>query len=256
MEWLSAAEAADRLGVSERHVRRLAAAGRLVGRRVGSNWLISADSVRERSRAEPVPGRPLSPLMAWSVLRAADAAIDRFADEDDQSGVIPLDALFAAFSDRRDRHRLRSLLAAAAPAEHWDQWLARRAEPHRVWVHPGVLERFRADPRLRPGGAPAAAVAGLESAVGEPDRFYVDADEYDRVLADYRARPADDGQVVLMVVPRDVPDAMVGPPGRPVAAAVGLVDCLVSSDARERHVAREHLARAARRLARSVGGRR
>lgn len=253
MEWLSPAEAADQLGVSERHVRRLAADRRLVGRRVGSNWLISAESVRERARDEPVPGRPLSPSMAWAVLRAVDATMDRSLGPGEESGSSCLDAVFEALGDRRDRYRLRSLLSDPAPAEHWAKWLARRAEPQRVWIHPGILHRLRSDRRLRPGGAAAAAAVGLEGSAGELDRFYVDADDYDQVLVDYRARPAEDGQVVLMVVPPDVHDVMMGPPGHPVGAAAGLVDCLLSPDARERHLAREHLNQAARRLARSVG---
>lgn len=253
MEWLSTTEAAERLNVSERHVRRLAVDGRLVGRRVGSHWLISADSVRTRSRSEPVPGRPLSPPMAWAVLRAADAVLDGFTDEGGPSEAASLDAVFEGVPDRRDRHRLRSLLAEPPPVEQWDQWLSRRADEQRVWVHPGVLEHLRADPRLRVGGARAAVAAGLEGPAGDLDRFYVDADDYEGVVADHRAHPADDGQVVLMVVSPAVPEAALGPLGEPVAAAVGLVDCLVSSDARERHLAREYLERAARRLTQAMG---
>lgn len=253
MDWLSPAEAAEQLGVSDRHVRRLAADRRLVGRRVGSNWLISAESVRGRARDEPVPGRPLSSPMAWAVLRAVDVAMDRSLGPGDEPDSRCLDAVFEALSDRRDRHRLRSLVSDPVSPEHWAQWLARRAEPQRVWIHPGIMGRLRSDRRLRPGGAAAAATAGLDGAAGDRDRFYVDAGDHDRVLADYRARPADDGQVVLMVVPSDVPDVLVGPPGKPVAAAVGLVDCLLSPDARERHLAREYLDEAVRRLARSAG---
>jgi hypothetical protein len=39
------------------------------------------------------------------------------------------------------------------------------------------------------------------------------------VLADHRAPPDDDGQVVLTVVPPGVADSALGPPGEPVSPA-------------------------------------
>ena len=44
--WVTAGEAADLTGCSERHVRRLAASGQVVARRVGArSWLIDQDSI-------------------------------------------------------------------------------------------------------------------------------------------------------------------------------------------------------------------
>lgn len=44
-EWLTVAEVASRLGVTERHTRRLIARGQLDGRRPGWSWQVSRSSV-------------------------------------------------------------------------------------------------------------------------------------------------------------------------------------------------------------------
>lgn len=237
MDLVSVAEAAEKLGVSERHVRRLTAAGELHGRRIGDRWLIDADAVRHRSRSEPQPGRPLSTRMAWAVLAAADSALEA------ESSRRP-----APIEDRRIRHRLRKLLAEAPPPERWDQWLRHRADPQRVWVHPGVVDRLAEDDRLHPGGARAVAASGVGIAGGSGHSFYIDENVVGSVLADYRAHPAADGQVVLMVVPADVPEMVIGRPGEPVIPAAALVDLLGSSDARERYVAAAALEAARHKL--------
>lgn len=244
MDWISVADAAAQLNVSERQVRRLAEAGSLVARRVGSSWLISPDSVRERNRSSISSGRPVSPRLAWAVLAAVDAVI---------AGVDAERAVAQAGRDlpeRWDRRRLRQLLAGAPEPAAWDRWLRRRAELRRVWVHPGVLGRFLADPRVHAGGA--AATVGLGGAVGDVEKCYVAASDVDDLIAAYRARDDADGQVVLAVVPDDA-RAHLGEPGRPVPAAVGFVDCVDAADSRQQHVAVSHLADA-RRVLSSAGG--
>lgn len=231
MDWISAAEAAKKLDVSERQIRRLAAGGELVGLLVSGRWLVNAAAVRDRARAEPRPGRPLSPQMAWAVLAAASSGLVDEPKGDPLEGV----------GDRRVRHRLRSLLADAPPTELWGQWLRRRAHPQRVWVHPGVLEQLSSDPHLHQGGGPAAAASGAGLAGGDRNVFYVDAADAEAVVADYRAQPDDGGQVVLMVVPAVVPESPLGDHGTAVSPAVALVDLLGSPDARERHGAAHEL---------------
>lgn len=234
MEWISVAEAAAKLDVGERQIRRLAAAGELDALVVGDRWLVKAAAVRDRARDVPSAGRPLSSQMAWAVLAAAAAG---FADE---PGGDPLGAV----RDRRIRYRLRGLLTDAPPPERWGQWLRRRAQARRVWVHPGVLKRFSADPRLHRGGGPVARESGVGLSGGDRNVFYVAASDADAVLAAYRARPDDAGQVVLMVVPAEVPKEVLGDAGVAVSPAVALVDLLGSPDARERHGASHALANA------------
>lgn len=245
MELLSAAEAADRLGVSDRQIRRLAAIGDLPARRVGDRWLISADAVRSRSRSAPRAGRPLSARMAWAVLAAVDAAVG------DGSAGDPL----VSIENRQVRHRVRALLADAPPPERWDQWLRHRARSQRVWVHPGIIDRLAEDDRVHPAGASAIAAAGVGLAGGDRDSFYVHEALLEPVLSDYKARPADEGQIVLNVVSREVPDAVLGEPGEPVRRAAALVDLISSADARERHVATSTLAAASSKLV-TIAGRR
>lgn len=238
MELISASDAASRLGVSDRQVRRLVASGELAARRIGDRWIIDAGAVRDRARAKRQGGRPLSARMAWAVLVAAGAALD-----DGRCGDPA-----ALFEDRRARHRLRAILANPPAPECWDQWLRRRAEPRRVWVHPGVVERLARDPRLHPVDEATVAVSGVGVGDGGRYRFYVDEDAVGPVLREYRARAVDDGQIMLMVVPSAVPDDVLGRPGDPVGVAVTLVDLLGSADARERHGAVSALRAASDRL--------
>lgn len=247
MEWLSAQEAAERLGVSRRQVLRLVTDDELPARRVGSMWLVPDEAVRERIRMKPSAGRPLSPTMAWSILLTIEHLVS--ADGDNVTAAEFEDVLREVSPDARTRRRIRALLAAAPPPERWAAWLRRRANAHRLWVHPGELDRLRKDHRLHAAGAAAAAAAGLSGAHGNDDYFYVHASNYPEVLADYRAQQADDGQVVALVVPAEVESDIVGQLGAPVPAAVSLVDCLSSSDAREAHLAHEHLGASAKILA-------
>jgi hypothetical protein len=96
-----------------------------------------------------------------------------------------------------------------------------------------------------------ASWAGLSG--GDRNLFYVAAADADAVLAEYRARPDDEGQVVLRVVPEDVPEAALGDAGMAVSPAVALVDLLGSPDARERYGASHALADAWLRVA-AAGG--
>lgn len=58
--WITASEAAERLGVSRQRVADLAKRGRLIGRRAGTLWFFAAGDIALRKR-NPVPaGRPRS----------------------------------------------------------------------------------------------------------------------------------------------------------------------------------------------------
>ena len=249
VDWLGVEQAAERLGVGPSQVRRLARDGELPARRIGSTWLIDDAGIERRRGLEPSAGRPLSPLMAWAVLLSIDAALGDSSADRASSGVA------SQLADRKERYRLRHLLSAAPPVNRWDAWLRRRAAPRRIWVHPGVVDSLAADPRVHPGGAPAVAAAGLGLGLGGADRpslFYVDAEDADAVVAEYRGRDDPDGPLTLMVIPPEVQSGLRPEPGAPTPPAVALVDLLSSSDARQHHLATELLAGAAARLARAT----
>ena len=64
MRLWSSKDAAQALGVSMQRVRALARAGRLVGRKIGSRWLIEP----VLGKREPRSGRPTSTTIAWALL--------------------------------------------------------------------------------------------------------------------------------------------------------------------------------------------
>lgn len=64
---LSVEAAASRLGVSERRVRALIAAGRLPAERVGRSWVIDLAALGRVDGVRPV-GRPLGMVAAWGEL--------------------------------------------------------------------------------------------------------------------------------------------------------------------------------------------
>lgn len=49
--------AANRIGIDERHVRRLLEAGQLKGEKIGSRWLVLLDSLADYEK-HPTKGRP------------------------------------------------------------------------------------------------------------------------------------------------------------------------------------------------------
>src|SRR5665647_3408165 len=105
--WLSVAEAAERLGISVQRVRQLLHAGELDSRKGPGGWVVAENAVRAREQAPPAAGRPLSSHMAWLVVAQLLAA-----DSRPESGV-------DLEPDRRDRYRLRHLLAHRGLERDW-----------------------------------------------------------------------------------------------------------------------------------------
>jgi hypothetical protein len=120
--------------------------------------------------------------------------------------------------------------------EHWPSWLRRRAEPKRVWVHPGVLARLRGDGRLHAGGGDAAVSAALGVAASTRRRFYLREQDFAAVMGEYRGREDPDGEVELMLVPSGASE-LFPPDAAPVPLAAALLDLLESPDSREHHAA-------------------
>lgn len=233
MEWLSVADAASKLNLSAPHVRRLLRDGALDSERVASSWLVSVEAVRDRQRRSHPAGRPVSAAMAWSFLWMIEAARKAEVDKSPSE----LDRLSAARGDRKQRYRLRRMLEEAPEPAEWSWWLRRRADPHRYWVHPAVLPRIERDPRLCPSGGSDREAQGVGNSAGPARRFYIDAGHLEAFLREHRAKDDPAGQVVLMVIPADVPEELLPEAGAPVPDVAALVDLLDSVDAREHHAA-------------------
>jgi hypothetical protein len=237
---MSVAEASRLLRLSEQHVRRLASSGALQARRFPGGWLLDERAVRSRAQNAPPAGRPLSEAMSWLLLRALSENLD--FDQDPHDGhVLP------GMEDRKVRYRLRQLIASAPPFDQWPSWLRRRAELHRIWVHPGVLAKMADDSRLHAGGGSVAVSVAAGIGASDQRRFYLRRADFSSVMADYRAREDPDGEVELLLVSSAVADSL--PAEAPAPLAAGLVDLLESADAREYHASAGVLAAGVSRLA-------
>lgn len=208
------ADAAAQLGVNVQRVRALLAAGELFGTKVGSVWLVDPVSLAAyRHVRQPHGGRALAPVTAWAAL------LSRFAAD-----VSP--ELREVF-DVKDERRRRLVALAGREIDDW-RWLARRrANVHRYETRPAYLERLAARPGLVPAGlsATTAAAAGLTETSARFDAYGVRA-TIERLVAEFKLRPAEDGNVTLRAVALDGAQlaAVLGSPLPELAVAVDLIE--------------------------------
>lgn len=220
-DWLSPAEAADRLGVSARRVYALIDVGLLRSERVGGRILVHRDEVEARASGASANGRPFSARRGWALLLLAAGL--------DPVGLAP-DA----------RSKLRRLLRER------DLWTMRarfvtRAERLVLRAHASDLPRIAADPDVVRSGAAAAADAGLPLvAPGAPLDLYLDAAAAERLIGAYRLTASPRGNVVLRVVPDEVRAWLTGPVAPWPAVALDLAQ---DGDPRSLDVARAALER-------------
>lgn len=218
-DWISTAEAADRLGLTSGRVRELIASGALRARRVSNRFLVSRDDVDGRGSGPSTVGRPFSPRRAWAIILLA-------------SGVVPpgLDPVTLS--------KLRRVLREK------DLWsirprLASRAKRRELRAHSSDLARLEAEPGVVRTGARHAAAAGFSLIASvAPVELYLDAPTAERLVARYRLRPSDRPNVVFHVVPPEVRSWIAGPVAPRPAVALDLAD---DRDPRSQQVAREFL---------------
>lgn len=228
MTLLTVGEAAERLGVSDRHVRRLAEEGDMPARRLGESWFIDERALTRRVRRAPGTGRTWAPQTAW-------AAVDLLTGGNGR-------ALLDQPRISRLRSRLRTL---TAPEMH--RLAENRAQPH----------RFHASPRARVKLADVLVASGV-SALEQQDlarRFGLAPVEGSQrvegyLLGDFEALqsrlrldPSAEGEVVIRHVPVHVdPSALLG------TETVVALDLMDSDDVRERAAGREVLDRLLHRV--------
>jgi hypothetical protein len=208
------ADAAALLGVNVQRVRALLAAGELSGTKVGSVWLVDPVSLAAyRHVRQPHGGRALAPVTAWAAL------LSRFAAD--------LSPEVRESFDVKDERRRRLLALAGRDVDDW-RWLARRRADVRSYdTRPAYLERLRVRPGLVRAGlsATTSAAAGLTETSATFDA-YAARSTIERLVNEFKLRPAEDGSVTLRAVALEGAQLAVvlGSPLPDLAIAVDLIE--------------------------------
>lgn len=215
--FVSAEQAASRLGISPRAVTSLAASGKIDGFKHGNSWLLDARSVERRGRQNPSPGRPLSPQLAWAVLLLASG---------EPAGDV---AIWRPHHLSRARHWLQG-----HPLSGFADQLRSRAEIECFHGHPSELNRLLERDDVLRTGVSAAETVGLHG--GPPQvEFYAPASHRTRIVGDH-ALDAGSGPILARWVSEDLWPALADRRDTAPRAAV-LLDLLENDDPRARREA-------------------
>jgi hypothetical protein len=188
--------------------------------KAGHDWSVLRSDVEARAERASRGGRPFSPASAWGLFELAD-------------GRVP------AWLDRHERWRISKFIPRLRSGELSDG-LVRRADRHSFRVHPGVMERLRADDALMLTGVSASEPLGL-GLVGGPDRVeaYVGERDVEDVVRRHHLEQADDDANVLLRVVRPLESPW--PTRRVAPSAAVALDLLEHPDPRARQVGRDLL---------------
>jgi excisionase family DNA binding protein len=220
MTLMTTRQAADRLGVSVRHVQRLVSGGDVVA--------IGPDRIDAESVAQWMAQRDGSRLRAWEE-PTAWAAVALLEGE-------PADWLGPA-----QRSRLRSALAEVTAVELTAR-SRNRAEVHRFHVHPSAVGRLARD--VIESGA-TQGVGGLTAARNRLDG-YVAAAALPRLMQRYRLMADPGGDVILRTTAMALD--VIADLARGRRHALAGLDLAGSTDPRERSAGHRILDRAVRAL--------
>ena len=216
MALMTTRQAADRIGVSVRHVQRLVADGALAS--IGPDrvdaasvdqWMAQRQGRRPRAWEEPT---------AWAA-------------------VALLEGEQAPWLGQPQRSRLRSALAGVSGAELTAR-ARNRARVHRFHAHPRAIGRLSGE--VISSGA-TAGVGGLSAARDRVDG-YVDSATLHRVVQRYRLESDPVGGVVLRET--SMPASVVSELANGRRHVLAALDLAGSTDARERSTGRRLLERA------------
>lgn len=220
-DYLSPAEAAQRLRVTPRRVYALVKEDRLRAERVGGRLLIDRGDVEARAVSGANVGRPFSARRAWALILIA-------------AGDEPNDI------DASTRSKLRRLLRER------DLWsirarLASRSQRWLLRAHSSDLARIEAEPGVIGTGARHAVEIGLGLVAPDaPVEMYLDRATADRLVDRYRLAPSGQPNVIFRVLPGEVGSWVRGPLAPWPAIALDLAE---DQDPRSQQVAREVLSR-------------
>ena len=216
MALMTTRQAAERIGVSVRHVQRLVADGALAS--IGPDR-VDADSVTQWM-AQRQGRRP----RAWEEPTAWAA-------------VALLEGEQAPWLGQAQRSRLRSALAGVSGTELTAR-ARNRARVHRYHAHPRALGRLSGE--VIPSGA-TSGVGGLSAARDRVDG-YVDPAALQRMVQRYRLENDTAGGVVLRET--GMPSALVSALANGRRHVLAALDLAGSTDARERSTGHRLLERA------------
>lgn len=188
MTEMTTGEAAARLGVNQSRVRALVGSGVLAARRVGSQWLVDADSVdrqREMKQAHAT-GRAMAQRVAWAAGDLTDGGS-------------------AAWLSASDRSRLRRRLRDAASVDVLRRWLSSRASTvERYRVGERDLDAVLARSSVVSTGVSAATAYGLGLGTGSSGDAYVTADVAASLVRDVFLIESHTGNLKLRIVDHDL----------------------------------------------------
>jgi excisionase family DNA binding protein len=210
---ISSQEAANRLGISQRRVRRLVAAGDLRGHQFAGVWHVDARDVAHRKAVSPNRGRPWSERVAWG-------------------GLWLLSGLTVDWLGDTEKWRLRKRLSEMSP-EALALAVRRRARVERCRILPAYLEAVTQARGVVSGGLSAATSAGADIVGMDLAELYCGGETRDAlftrfaITADSSSRP---NLIVRTIENPDLAqlllDARTAMP--PAAVAVDLIDSIES----------------------------
>ena len=222
---LTTRETAQRLNVRPSRVRALIESGGLRARRVGSQWLVDADSLDRHAAliAGHATGRSMSPRIAW----ATAALVDGISD-----GLVAT-----------ERYRLRRRLADTGPSvETVQRWTSRRADGiTRYRIGGSDISAVLAYDGVVATGVSAASDYRLGLGTGGSGDAYVTGQVRDQLVQDYFLIPSSRGNFTLRVVDRGwhLTTATAGDHNLIAPRLITGVDLADDTDARTRSAGRE-----------------
>ncbi|MGB5151004.1 MAG: helix-turn-helix domain-containing protein [Mycobacterium sp.] len=198
-ELITAAQAAQRLGVAPSRVRALIAHGTLTATMAGSQWLIDADSLDRHHdlMSAGATGRSFSPRIAWGAAALCDGR---------HEGLTPTERT-------RLRHRLANVGEGGTDVcAQVQRWLSRRAQSvHRYRVGERDLAELLSSSGVMATGISAIDAYSLGLATGGAADAYVSDRTRQKLVDDFVLIDSARGNLTLRVTDADVFDAAVAP---------------------------------------------
>ncbi|GAB3818213.1 hypothetical protein GCM10028799_24010 [Kribbella italica] len=221
---ITSQEAAHRLGIGQRRVRRLVAEGTLRGHRFGGVWHVDRDDVTRRQVATPTRGRPWSERISWG-------------------GLWLLSGLTPDWLGDSEKSRLRKRLRETDP-----QALAlavrQRARVEHCRILPAYLETVTKEQGVVEAGLSAAESAGADILAMDLAELYCDRRTREQLFARFAITTTTSSPNATVRTIEDPALAQAVLAARTaMPAAVVAVDLIESADARTTHAGSELAAR-------------